>query len=219
MTRPLLIIGGGGHDKVLIASLKRAGRSVVGVFDTDQTLQKKNILGVPVFVSDQIFEEYDVTGMDLVLGIGFVGANNYRRRIFQKYKRQGYQFASVVDPSSVISSDVKIEEGVQVLAGCVVQPGALIGSNTIINTGASIDHDCHIGAHAHIAPGAVICGGVTLGNNGFVGSGATVIQSVSIGQGSVVAAGAVVIRDVPENSCVAGVPAEQILKHKKIADN
>jgi len=94
------------------------------------------------------------------------------------------------------------------MAGAVVQAGCVIGSNTIINTRASVDHDSKIGAHVHVAPGVVLSGGVTIYDEAHLGTGAVVIQGVTIGRASVVGAGAVVIRDVSDGAKVVGVPAK-----------
>ena len=82
------------------------------------------------------------------------------------------------------------------MAGAIIQPGARIGRNVLVNTRAVVEHDCQIGDHCHIAPGAVLCGGVSVGEGAHVGAGAIVLGGVKLGAGSVVAAGAVVAKDV-----------------------
>jgi UDP-perosamine 4-acetyltransferase len=88
-----------------------------------------------------------------------------------------------------------------------------VGKNSILNTNASVDHDCLIANHVHIAPGATLSGGIRVGEGTLVGAGAVVIQSIEIGSQCVVAAGAVVIHDVAAYTRVAGVPA-RIMKRK-----
>jgi UDP-perosamine 4-acetyltransferase len=96
------------------------------------------------------------------------------------------------------------DEGVQVMAGAIVQPGVRVGANSVLNSRSSVDHDCVIGSHVHVAPGAVLCGSVVVGDHAFVGAGATVIQGVHIGAGAVIGAGVVVIRNVAKGAVVYG---------------
>ncbi len=96
------------------------------------------------------------------------------------------------------------------MAGAVLQTGCRMGENVIINTRASVDHDCIIACHTHVSPGAVLCGNVQVGQGSHIGAGATVIQGVRIACNGMVAAGAVVIRDIPEGVTVAGVPAKEL---------
>ena len=90
--------------------------------------------------------------------------------------------------------------------------GSSIGKHTIINTNATVDHDCHLGDFVHIAPGATLCGGVKVGNGTLIGANATVLPNCKIGKNVSVGAGAVVTTDLPDNVVVAGVPAK-IIKH------
>jgi UDP-perosamine 4-acetyltransferase len=94
----------------------------------------------------------------------------------------------------------------------VIQADASIGANSLINTGARVDHDCVIDEHVHIAPGAVLSGGVAVGTRSHIGVGATVIQRVCIGKCCLIAAGAVVVSDVADDCRMAGVPAKVLKK-------
>ncbi|MBK7543759.1 MAG: acetyltransferase [Candidatus Competibacteraceae bacterium] len=205
---PIILLGGGGHAKVLVEVLLLHHKAVLGY--TSLASGTTNIPNLLRLGDDRIIDDHDPEKIALVNGIGSVKSTSGRRRIFEQFQRKRYRFASVIHPAATIATDARLLEGVQVMAGAVVQPGVLLGGNAIVNTGAVIDHDCEIGAHAHIAPGAVLSGGVHIAEGAHVGTGALVIQGVRIGANSVVGAGAVVLKDVPAGVTVVGVPGRII---------
>ncbi|MDK2820355.1 MAG: hypothetical protein PWP31_320 [Clostridia bacterium] len=206
MNKPVIIIGGGGHAKVLIDSLKILKIRIIGITENSK---KDHISEVKIIGYDDIILNYSTDEIELVNGLGSI-ATSKRRQLFETFKMQGYNFKSVIHPSTVIAQDVDMAEGVQIMAGAVIQTGTSIGDNTIINTKASVDHDCKIGAHVHIAPGATLSGGVQVGEGCHIGTGATIIQGVNIGKDSIIGAGAVVLNDVPAGVTVVGVPAKVV---------
>ena len=210
IVKKIIIIGGGGHARVLIFALKALQREIIGILDPDVKLIGQTIAGIPVLGNDDAIRNYAPDSVDLVNGIGSVILPEKRKAIYVKFKNAGYSFASVIHPSAIVVDDVKIGEGVQIMAGAILQSGCLIGDNAIINTGAIVDHDCKIGAHVHIAPGSVISGGVEIGEMVHIGTGATIIQCIKIGDSAVIGAGAVVIDNVPSYNIFVGVPARKI---------
>ena len=212
MSLPVLVLGGGGHAKVLIDALLAASTAIAGIIDPDPLLAGARVLGVPVLGGDTVVKEFSSGEVLLVNGLGSVGLPLRRKRLFEQFKEQGYRFATVIHPSAIISSSVDMEEGVQVMAGAVIQPSCRIGMNTIINTRASVDHDCVVGDHAHVAPGVTLSGGVVIGTACHIGTAAAVVQGVTIGEASVVGAGAVVLKNVPAGTTVVGVPAKVVAR-------
>jgi sugar O-acyltransferase (sialic acid O-acetyltransferase NeuD family) len=210
MSIPVIIVGGGGHAKVLIDILRLRSVAVIGIVDADPRQQGLSILGIPVIGNDDAVARYGATTVLLVNGLGSVGPTDRRQALFEKFKHRGYSFSSVIHPSAVIASDVAVGEGVQVMAGAIVQPGTSIGSNVIVNTRATVDHDCRIDDHVHLAPGVVLSGNVYVGAGAHIGTGATVIQGVKIGRGAVIGAGSVVLNDVLQKSTVVGSPAKVV---------
>lgn len=208
MNLPVIVLGGGGHAKVLIEALLLQRIEVLGYTDPDESL--KTAFGLRRLGDDQAILEYDPEELKLVNGIGSVASTSSRKRIYDRFRMKGYRFQTVTHPSAVIASDVRINEGAQIMAGAVVQPGSSLGANAIINTGALVDHDCTIEAHAHIAPGAVLSGNVRVEQGAHVGTGATIIQGVVIGERSIIGAGSVVLEDVPSSVTVVGTPGKII---------
>lgn len=208
MGLPVIILGGGGHARVLIESLRLTSVPIVGIADSDPDLHGKCVDGIAVIGDDDCVRQYAVDEVLLVNGVGSVSVPAVRIRLFERYAGSGYHFATVVHPAALIAQGVRIGEGAQIMAGAIIQPGCCIGLNAIVNTGAVVDHDCFIGDHAHIAPGVTLSGGVRVGDKAHVGTGATVIQGIGIGTGSVVGAGAVVVRDIPAGVTAFGIPAK-----------
>ncbi|KUO70132.1 MAG: sugar acetyltransferase [Desulfosporosinus sp. BRH_c37] len=207
MNRPVIVLGGGGHAKVLIDTLHIQSVKVLGFTDPDLGKAEESILGVPFIGDDDIICKYTPDQVLLVNGLGTTRRTSLRKQLFLKFKKSGYCFANVIHPSSIISSYVRLGEGVQVMAGAIIQTGSFIGDNSIVNTKVSIDHDCQIDPHVHIAPGVTLSGEVTVGEGAHIGTGAVVIQGIQIGRESLVAAGSVVIKDVAKGVTVKGVPA------------
>lgn len=205
----IVFIGGGGHAKVLIEIIKLLGQyNIIGILDA-QLATGTYISGIAVLGKDDLMSNLYTKGVkNACIAFGSIKDNSKRKNLYEKVKQFGFQVPSLLHPYSIISKDTIISEGVQIMAGAIIQADCSIGLNTVINTGAIIEHDCVIGKHVHICPGVVISGDCVIGDGAFVGTGATVIQGIKIGSNSVVAAGAVVIDDVADGVTVKGVPAK-----------
>lgn len=209
-TTPVLILGAGGHARVLLAVLRTLGREVRGcIAPTEPAADWPD--DCPWLGREDHLDAVDRTAVCLVNGVGSIGSTAVRQGVFDRAVARGFRFVPLVHPSAVLAGPVGVGDGAQIMAGAVLQTGVTVGENAIINTGVIVDHDCQIGDHCHLAPGVVLSGGVTLGVGAHVGTGATVIQGLGIGAGALVAAGAVVIRPVADGERVAGVPARPMV--------
>ncbi len=198
--KPVIVLCGGGHARVVINALISMKRVVLGIVDEDSDLAGQNILGLPVLGSESALKMYSPEKVTLVNGLGGLKSMTPRTELFERFKKQGYEFLTVIHPSAIIGMDVEFSEGAQIMAGAVIQTGSRIGSNSIINTTASVDHDCIIGRNVHIAPGVTLCGAVLVGDGAYIGSGATIIPGITVGKDVLVKAGTTVIRDVVNQS-------------------
>lgn len=210
MSLPIIVLGAGGHARVLIDALRSRSATIVGIAEADPGKHGQTVFDIPIIGDDRAVLLMAAESLRLVNGIGTVRVSMLRRRLYDSFKSNGYFFATVVHASAIVAPAVDLAEGAQIMAGAVLQTGCRIGENAIINTRVAVDHDCVIGNHVHVSPGATLCGDVVVGEGAHVGAGSTVIQGLRIGRDSMVAAGAVVIRDVPDNATVAGVPAREI---------
>ena len=192
---PIIVLGSGGHAKVLIETLRENQIPIVGV--TSLTLNKNDdFLGLKVIVNDDDVNKYNQREILLVNGIGSLPGNTKRKELSALMRQKGYEFFSVIHPQSIISPSTDIKDGVQIMAGTVIQAGSCIGSDTIINTGSIIDHDCVIGNDCHVGPGSVLSGGVTIGDGTHIGTGSNIIQNIKIGKNVIIASGSSVFRDI-----------------------
>jgi UDP-perosamine 4-acetyltransferase len=203
----IYVIGGGGHAKVLIDILLQQNKAIVAILEKDSAKIGEQVIGISV-MDEQVLNSNESGNVSLVNGIGSLPGKSMRRTVYERYKHLGFSFLVVQSSYAVVNSDVELAEGVQIMSGCVIQPGTKLGANVIVNTNASIDHDCIIGDHVHIAPGATLCGEVAVDDDVHIGSGATIIQGIKIGRGAVIGAGAVVTRDVPPECTVYPAKSE-----------
>ena len=207
-----LILGGGGHAKVVIDSMRAAGAlEEAAILDPDPVLWGHEVLGVPVLGGDELLPQLVKEGAaGFIVGLGAVGNNRPRQRLFELGLAMGLNPLTVRHPSAICSPSAQIGGGSVVLPSAVINPDATLGVNVIVNTGAIVEHDCVVGDHVHLATGSRLCSTVRLGDGSHIGAGATVRQVLTIGEGAVVGAGAVVVRDVPPWTTVVGVPAREL---------
>lgn len=201
--RGILVLGAGGHGKVVADILCCAGTRVLGFLDDDPETWGMTRLGLPVLGGITTYREYLPDG--LVLGVGDVAARGLIVESLGQHARGLWRNA--IHPRAIVARSVRLGRGVTIMAGAVVNSDSVLGDHSVINTGATVDHDCTIGEYAHIGPGAHLAGGVHIGREAFVGIGASVTPGLSIGDGAVVGAGAVVIDHVPSGVTVKGIPA------------
>jgi len=209
--RSLLIIGAGGHGRVVADAARHAGGwSRIEFFD-ERWPELQSLDGHPVVgnLSQLLLRAAPVwpAGTDLIVALG---DNARRLALSHEFAEKGATLATVVHPSAVVSESVKLGAGSVVFAGAVINPGSVIGRAGIVNTGALVDHDARIAEGVHVCPGVALAGGVSVGALAWIGIGSCVIQGVKIGERALVGAGSVVIRDVAPATTVAGSPARKI---------
>jgi UDP-perosamine 4-acetyltransferase len=191
----------------VIELLRAAGEhEIAGLVDLDANAAP--VLGVSVVGTDADLPRLRQQGIKHAF-VG-IGDNHRRLRMGGHLREIGFEIANAVSPAAVISASAQLGRGIAVMPGTVINAQSRIDDFAIINTCASVDHDCWVGEGAHVAPGCTIAGNVKIGRLAFVGAGATAIPGTSIGENAIVGAGACVIRDVPAAARSWGVPAKVI---------
>lgn len=202
---PLVILGAGGHAKVLLSLAQMLGLSIHGICAPE--LREQGIgewRGCKVLGGDEALEMLDPSYVGLVNGIGQLVGSTGRRTVYERLAAKGFHFPALKHPAAWVDPSVVLDEGSQVMAGAIIQADTVIGINSIINTRASVDHDCVIGSHVHIAPAATLCGNVRVGDRAFIACNAAVIQGINVGSDAVVGAGAVLVRDLAAHNIMFG---------------
>jgi len=196
------VIGAGGHAKVVAATLLAAGKSIEAFYDDDRSLWgASNFAGTvcgPVAKLENCSRNY------AILAIG----NNATRRLLSR--KLPLRWTRAIHPDAIVHETVDLAEGVLICAGVVVQPDSQIGAHSIINTGATVDHDSVLGKYVHVAPGVHLAGNVILEDGVLMGIGSSAAPGAIIGKDTIVGAGAVVVGKLPPNCIAVGIPARAI---------
>lgn len=209
-SRPVVIVGAGGHAKVLLEALRAQGQVIHGLCDAAPEQAGWKFPGETIIGDDRAVLDLPAGNIAIVIGVGGTRVEPRRKELFTLYRDAGFDIMSVIHPSAVVASDAVIGAGTQIMAGAVIQPAVVIGENSVINTRACVDHDCRIGDHVFVAPGVTLCGGVAIGEGAHIGAGAVVLEGRNIGARATIGGGAAVISDVAGGATVVGVPAHAI---------
>lgn len=203
MIERIVLLGGGGHGKVLISAARAKGFQCVGVLDDDPHLQGGELLGVPIL--GPISMALEMTNVSFLTAIG----NGKIRRTFAEHM-PNLEWATVIHPSAWVDPAALIGAGSVICAGAVVQAEARIGRHCIVNTSASIDHDCLLGDYVHVAPGCRLGGGVQVEEGVFLGIGTCIIPGTRVGAWSQTGAGTTLVADIPSGVLAVGCPGRVI---------
>jgi sugar O-acyltransferase (sialic acid O-acetyltransferase NeuD family) len=206
-TKSILIWGASGHALVVLDIL--GCQKVIGLIDTvNPDCHGSEFYGIPIIGGREQVENIKKQGVNSAFVS--IGNNQARLREGNYLRSQGFNLIDVIHPRSIIAQDVKIGSGTIICAGAVVVTGSQIGQEVIINTSASVDHECIVEDGVHIGPGVHIGGRSKIKKGAWIGIGATVCDRITIGEFSIIGAGSVVVRDIPPGVVAYGVPAKVV---------
>ncbi|MFF2483235.1 acetyltransferase [Paenibacillus sp. NPDC058071] len=214
--RPLIVVGGGGHGRVLMDIARVSPKYRLAAVLDDRYSKVELRGGLPYgpigelrnFIADE-------PGMHVVIGIG---DNRTRQLVANRLALPESYYAVLIHPNAVVSHEARIGLGAVVMAGTVIGPGAVVGAHAIVNSGAVAEHDTVIGPFAHVSPNATMAGAAVADEGAHIGSGAVVIPGIRVGSWSVLGAGGVAVRDIAAGITAAGVPARAIRSALSAAD-
>lgn len=199
--KQLVIIGASGHGKVVADIARLNGYKDICFLDDNEALSDCG--GYPIAGKSGTFCDYNC---DFFVAIG---NPRIRQCLSWKLEAAGKRLVTLIHPNAVIGSNVSIADGTVVMAGAVINASANIGKSCIINTCASVDHDCVLEDFVHIAVGAHVAGTCTIGERTWIGAGATVSNNICICADCMIGAGAVVIKNIEQSGTYIGVPAKR----------
>jgi sugar O-acyltransferase (sialic acid O-acetyltransferase NeuD family) len=197
----IVIIGGGGHGKVIIDAINCCGEfEISGILDPRLPVGSK-VLGYPVLGDDEKLKELGFPGKDservAAIGVGSIGDNSIRAHLHAKAIGLGYCLPTITHPTAIISPFSEIGEGSHFLAGAIVNACATVGENCVINTSSIVEHDCEVGDNVFTGPGVVLCGSVTIGRDVFIGANSCITPGITVGDGAFISAHSLIKRDMP----------------------
>ena len=204
MKKNFSIVGYSGHSFVILDSAIKLKLNCTGYYD----INKKEF---NPFDIDYLGLEDNIINKERIFIT--IGDNRFRRNIYENLiKKDFITFLNIKDPTSSVSkfAFIKPDSSISIGVYSVINSLAKIETGVIINTGAIIEHEVKIGKFSHVGPNAVICGNANIGENVFVGANAIVKQGVIIGDNSIIGAGSVVLNNIPANSIYVGNPASRI---------
>ena len=203
----LLIIGAGGHGKVIADIASALGKWDRIAFVDDKYPDLTQVLDWPVIGGMEDFRMHRQEYPDVFVA---VGDNAVRQKITIWSEEAGFHLPSLIHPRAAVSRLAVIGAGTIINSQSAVNANAKIGKGCIVNTGATVGHDCVLGDFVHVAPGASLAGETVIGEACWIGMRSAVIEQLTVGKGVVVGAGAVVLSDVPDQKLVVGIPAKII---------
>jgi acetyltransferase EpsM len=142
-----------------------------------------------------------------------------RTRVASFAQQKGFKLATLIHPRAILSPEALIGPGSLIAAGAVIGPGVRIGENVIVNTVASVGHECILGDGVHVGPGTHLGGEVKIGRTTWVGLGCNLKNQITLGANCIVGAGSLVLKDLPDDVLAYGVPAQVVSSRKNQPGN
>lgn len=207
----IVLVGGGGHAaSVLDTLLSSNSHNVIGITDSNAK-SGSDLLGIHYIGDDNALQAiYDSGVKNAVIAIGSLGDTSIRRKLYNLVKNIGFNLPTIIDPTAIIGRGCKIDEGVFIGKGAVINTLSRIDKMAIVNSTAVLEHQCKIGAFSHVAPGCILGGNVTIGEHTHIGIGTTIIQGIDIGDRVLIGAGSTVVKNMRSGIKAYGSPCREV---------
>lgn len=145
----LIILGAGGHGKVVADLAKQTGK-YKEIFFLDDNSQEAEVIG-------KCSQYLEFQSADTEMYPAF-GNNTVRIQWENKLLEAGISLAKIIHPLAYVSPLAEVSSGCVIMPYAVVNTGTKIKKACIINIGAMVDHDCILEEGCHLAPGAIVKG-------------------------------------------------------------
>lgn len=208
MDKKVIVLGSGGHAKVVIDILHGMNNITIHGITSKSLMYGDYFFGYPVLGDDLVLNNFNPSEYVLAMGLGGYRDNDLREQVYRFGKGLGFDYINAIHPGAVISETVKFGESITIFPGVVLNTDVQINDNSIVATSSSIDHETIIGRNVLVSAGVTIGAYTVIMDNALIALGAKIISGIKIGKRALVAAGAVVVSDVPDNAIVYGVPAK-----------
>ncbi len=205
----LAIIGGGEMAKelynLIISCNKKNEYEDIFFVDLEEDISHNIIAESDYFKTDRNESEILIA----------MGEPAMRKRMSEKYTKEGFRMTKFIHPLSIISANTMIGSGSIVLPFVYIAQNTKIGCNALLHSGSKIENDCSIGNNCFVSSNAFVGAKTSIGDTCFLGPGSSVRDSLEIGHDSIIGMGAVITKPVAENSVCYGNPAKQIRENTK----
>jgi sugar O-acyltransferase (sialic acid O-acetyltransferase NeuD family) len=209
-TQNIILIGGGGHCKVVIDVIETQNKyTILGVVDLPEKLGQ-SILNYKYIGTDPDIPKLAEQCPNFVITAGQIQSPALRMMLFNAVIEAGGRLPIIISPTAHVSRYAQIGISTVIMHQSIVNTDARIGDNSIINNKVLIEHDAQVGNHTHISTGAIINGAVKIGNRCFIGSRSVTVHGVSVADDVIIGAGAVVTKNIAEAGVYVGSPARRI---------
>ena len=216
--KQIIIIGSGGHAKVILSEILLLKKiKVKGFIDDHRPLKALIDKDHKLFNLGKIKNLKSIVDKN-TFGVIGVGENSIRKKIVKDVEKviKNFSWAKIVSKNAIISKNVKIGDGSVIIPGSVINNGTKIGKHCIINTRSSVGHDCFFSDFSSCGPGSTIGGGCRIGKCSYIGIGSTINHKIKIKENTVIGAHSFVNKNCEKNSLYFGVPAKKIKRKKKL---
>jgi sugar O-acyltransferase (sialic acid O-acetyltransferase NeuD family) len=214
--RPLLLVGGGGLAREVLAAVRLLPQQwkPIGALDDEPSRHGADVDGLPVLGGLELIDE--LSGAAVVACVANAHRPEGRLSLVRRLGLPNERWATVVHPAASVPESSVLGPGTVLLAGVVVTTPLRIGAHVVAMPHVLITHDDEIADGVTFAGGAKLGGSVTVGECAYLGQGCSVREKLSIGAGAVVGMGSVVLHDVPAGEVWAGVPARRIRRPRNL---